>query len=238
VKSIASPRRRSRARRTSSPSATFPWRPLITWVAGFGLIALVLAHWIDVETLHEHASGINGVLAFALLVMLPLIGFPASVLHVVAGMRFGAPLGLALVSLSIALQLLASYGLVRIWRTRFERIGWIARLRKRIPDGAHASVTTFTVLLPGAPFTAVNYVLPLIGVPLRTLLLCAWPLHTLRATITVALGDQSAHLTGARLAVLGGYAMLILGASWWGYRRLQRQFSDPPRAAGDRKRRA
>jgi uncharacterized membrane protein YdjX (TVP38/TMEM64 family) len=215
-----------------------PWAKIVTVVVIVGGVAAALYHQIDIEAIHAAAARLNGVVAFAVLVVLPMIGFPASILHVAAGIRFGAPLGLTLVSLSILLQLLASYAIVRLWRPAFERAKWLKKLRARIPEGAHASVTIFTVLLPGAPFTAVNYVLPLIGVPLRTFLLCAWPLHTLRSTVTVAFGDQSAHLTATRLAVLLAYALAILGVSWWMYARLQSKFSGRRPAAGDRKRRA
>lgn len=200
-----------------------------------GTITALLYSKVGLEELHEQAARLNGGIAFALLVALPLLGFPASLLHVAAGIRFGAPLGLTLVSLSILIQLLASYATVRLWRQRFERARWVAKIRERIPDGAHAGVCVFTVLLPGVPFAAVNYILPLIGVPLRTFLLCAWPLHTLRSTVTVVFGDQSAHLTATRLAILMAYALMILGASWWTYRRLQSRFEGRRRAAGDRK---
>jgi uncharacterized membrane protein YdjX (TVP38/TMEM64 family) len=181
---------------------------------------------IDPAAIHAYAQRLNGPAVFALLVVLPLVGFPASVLHVAAGVRFGAGLGLALVCASIGLQLLASYGLVYLYRDRFARR--FAALRRRIPPGAHASLCVFAVLLPGAPFAAVNYVLPLAGVRLRTYLLCCWPLHTLRSTVTVLLGDQSEHFTPARLAVLGGYALVLAAGSWWLYRRLRRQLADPP----------
>jgi uncharacterized membrane protein YdjX (TVP38/TMEM64 family) len=215
--------------------ADFPWRKIATFALIVGAISALVYSQLEIETVHREAGRINGALAFALLVVLPLVGFPASVLHVAAGIRFGGPIGLALVSLSILLQLLASYAIVRIWRKRFERARWVKKIRERIPDGAHASVCAFTVLLPGVPYAAVNCVLPIVGVPLRTFIACAWPLHTLRSTVTVFFGDQSAHLTAARLAVLLAYASLIAGASWWTYRRLQAQFEDPPPVAGDQK---
>jgi uncharacterized membrane protein YdjX (TVP38/TMEM64 family) len=220
------------------PLSELPWVRIAAVLLVVGALAMGLYRQIDMEAVHAYAARLNGAVAFALLTVLPLLGFPASVLHVAAGIRFGATLGLALVCLSILIQLVASYGLVRVWRPRFERSRWLKKLRARIPDGAHASVSVFTVLLPGAPYAAINYVLPLVGVPLRTLLLCAWPLHTLRSTITVALGHHSADLTLTRLAVLLAYALTILGASWWMYHRLQSRFSDPRRAAGDRKPRA
>ena len=227
--------RRRRKPRKPLRLADFPWRKIASFALVVGAISALVYSQLEIEAVHREAARINGGIAFALLVVLPLVGFPASVVHVAAGIRFGAPIGLALVSLSILLQLLASYAIVSVWRKRFERARWVKKIRERIPEGAHASVCVFTVLLPGVPYTAVNCVLPIIGVPLRTFIACAWPLHTLRSTVTVIFGDQSAHLTAARLAVLLAYALLIAGASWWTYRRLQDQFEDPPPMVGDQK---
>jgi uncharacterized membrane protein YdjX (TVP38/TMEM64 family) len=215
--------------------ADLPWRKIASYAVVVGAIAIVVYSQIDIEAVHQQASRFNAGVAFALLVVLPLVGFPASLLHVAAGIRFGAPLGLALVSLSILIQVAASFAIVRVWRQHFEHARWVKKIRERIPEGAHASVCVFTVLLPGVPYAAINYVLPLIGVPLRTFIACAWPLHSLRSTVTVVFGDQSDQLTAARLAVLLVYAMLIVAASWWTYRRMQSQFEGPPRVAGDRK---
>ena len=215
--------------------AELPWGKIASFALIIGTISALIYSRVDIESLHQHAADFNGVLAFTLLVILPLVGFPASLLHIGAGIRFGAPVGLALVSLSILIQVVVSHAIVRIWRKRFERARWVTKIRERIPEGAHASVCVFTVLLPGVPYAAINYILPVVGVPLRTFILCAWPLHTLRSTVTVVFGDQSAHLTATRLVVLMVYALLILGASWWTYRRLQSQFSGPSRAANGRK---
>jgi uncharacterized membrane protein YdjX (TVP38/TMEM64 family) len=224
--------RRSRPAPDDHEKLTFPWRRIVTIVVIVGLLAAALHRQIDVEAIHAFAADIHGGAAFALLTLLPLVGFPASILHVAAGIRFGAGLGLALVGASILLQLLASYGLVHAFRSAFARTEWIRRVRRRIPRGAHASLCVFAVMLPGAPYAAINYTLPLVGVPFWTYLLCCLPLHTLRATVTVFLGDQSDKLTGARLGALGVYALLILGASWWTFLRLRTQLGDPP-AAGD-----
>lgn len=185
------------------------------------------------SAVHEAADRLHGGIAFALLTLLPLAGFPASLIHLAAGVRFGAQLGLALVTLSILLQLLASYALAHRFKERLTR--WVAPLRERIPEGAHASICVITVLLPGAPYAAVNYVLPLLGVPLRTYLLCCLPLHALRATVTVTFGDQSDRLTPGRLAVLVAYALVIAGASFVTYRRMRAKLEDQPPAASGRK---
>lgn len=210
-----------------------PWRKVAGVAVVLAIAAALVFRHIDIEALHASADRLPGIVAFALLTLLPLVGFPASILHVAAGIRFGQGLGLALVALSILLQLLASYALVHLFRERFTR--WLAPVRKKIPSGAHASVCVLAVLLPGAPFTAINYVLPLLGVPLRTYLLCCLPLHVLRSTVTVTFGGQSDHLTPGRLAALVAYALLILGASAWTYRRVRSQLESPPPAAGGRR---
>ncbi len=220
-------------RAPASTSTSFPWKRIVAYIAGIAVVAAFAFHALDIERVHAIAARLNGGVAFALLTVLPLVGFPASILHIAAGIRFGIPLGLALVAASILLQLLASYALVHLFRDHFER--WFAPLRRRIPAGAHASICVFAVLLPGAPFFAVNYVLPSLGVPLRTYLLCCLPLHVLRSTITVSFGDQSDHLTATRLAVLVAYALLLLGAGWWTYRRVKGQLEGPRKAAGGRK---
>jgi uncharacterized membrane protein YdjX (TVP38/TMEM64 family) len=215
--------------------ADLPWLRIATTVAVVGIIVAIFYRMIDMEEVEAQAARLPGVIAFILLVLLPMLGFPASVLHVAAGIRFGVLPGYGLVVASIALQLVASYWIVRVWRHYFEKARWLKRVRERIPKGAHAPVCAFTVLLPGAPFAVVNYTLALIGVPLRTLLFCALPLHALRATITVAFGGQSTHLTATRLGVLVAYALLLLGASAWMYHRLQSRFADRRSAAGGRK---
>jgi uncharacterized membrane protein YdjX (TVP38/TMEM64 family) len=230
-----SPAKRTRKPRKPLRLAELPWGKIASFALIIGTISALVYSRVDIESVHQRAADFNGVLAFSLLVVLPLVGFPASLLHIAAGIRFGAPVGLALVSLSILIQIVISHSVVRIWRKRFERARWVKKIRERIPDGAHASVCGFTVLLPGVPYAAVNYILPIVGVPLRTFILCAWPLHTLRSTVTVVFGDQSAHLTATRLVVLIAYALMILGASWWTYRRLQSQFEGPSPAAGGRK---
>jgi uncharacterized membrane protein YdjX (TVP38/TMEM64 family) len=182
---------------------------------------------------HTQAARLNGIAAFALLTLLPLVGFPVTVLHVTAGIRFGVALGLPLVAVSILLQLLASYGLVHWRRKYFARK--FKKLREEIPPGAHGPVTLFTLLLPGVPYFAKNYVLPLAGVPLRTYLLWSFPIHAARSAIAVIFGDESDHLTPTRIAVMVCYAVAVLTASWWAFRRMKAAVADQRPAAGGRR---
>jgi uncharacterized membrane protein YdjX (TVP38/TMEM64 family) len=196
-------------------------------------LALLYAQ-IDVPALHQRAQGVNGGLIFALIVVLPMLGFPVSVAHAVAGVRFGWGLGLLLVTVSIILQMLASYALVKALPRLFAKR--MQPFRKRLPEGAHTPITQFTMLLPGAPFFAQNYVLPLIGVPLRTYFAWGLPIHIAKSAVGIIFGDMSDHLTPGRLTGFAIYAVAMTVASAWAFRRLQLKMKDRRSKADDLKR--
>lgn len=201
------------------------------------LVALMfLYRKIDMAAIHQRAEDVNGALVFGLMTVLPLAGFPVSVAHAVAGVRFGFGPGLAVVAVSLVLQLLASYALVKAMPKFFARR--LEPLRRRLPKGAHVSVTQFTMLLPGVPFFAQNYVLPLVGVPLGTYLGWSIPIHIAKSAIGVVFGAMSDDLTPVRIAGFLTYAVFILGACTWAFRRLQRKMQVPPPKTRGRKRRA
>ena len=202
-----------------------------------GLVALTLVYrQIDVEALHQRAEQLNGFAVFSLITVLPLVGFPVSVTHAVAGVRFGIGLGLVIVAASIVLQLLASYALVKLAPGLFAKR--LDHLRKRLPSGAHRSVTLFTILVPGVPYFAKNYVLPLMGVPLGTFLFWGGLIHIAKSTVGIVFGDMSDNLTPLRVTGFAVYALINTGACVWAFRRLQVQLKAQRSKAGGRKRRA
>lgn len=191
---------------------------------------------LDLEALHAWAEDMNGALVFLALTVLPLVGFPVSVLHAVAGAKFGLGLGLALVGLSIALQLFASYAIVRAAPDFFaRRFDW---LRQRLPPATHRSLTLFTMVLPGAPYFAQNYVLAVVGVPFRIFFYYSFPIHFGRSVIGVIFGEWSDDLTPGRIAVFVIYSIVVTVVCGLAFRRLRAQLQSPPRAANGRKRRA
>jgi uncharacterized membrane protein YdjX (TVP38/TMEM64 family) len=206
-------------------------------VAIVALIALSLVYrQIDVEAVHRRAEDLNGVMIFVLMTVLPLAGFPVSICHAVAGVRFGMSWGLFLVSISIMLQLLASYGLVKLAPSFFAKR--MEPWRKRLPAGAHVPVTQFTMLLPGVPYFAQNYVLPLMGVPLGPYLIWAGIIHVLKSIVGIAFGHMSDDFTPGRIAGFVAYAIFITVATAWSFRRLQAQMKVQPPKAGGQKQRA
>lgn len=214
---------------------SLPWRPII--VIGLILVGVgLLSQRIDVDQVHEYTEHLNSWLVFVVITVLPLVGFPVTVLHILAGMRWGPKLGLALVVVSILLQLLASYALVHLFRPAFERR--LAKFRERIPQGAHGPVTLLTALLPGVPYFAKNYLIPVMGVPLRTFLLWCFPLHAVRASIAVIFGDASDDLTPTRIAWFCVYFVVVTLSCAWVFRRVRAEVGDPSPAANGRTRSA
>ena len=190
-----------------------------------GIVGLVLLYrMIDVQAIHDQAKRMNGFAVFVVMTLLPIVE---------AGVRFGTGLGLALTTVSILIQLLASYALVKAAPGFFERK--MAPWRKKLPEAAHTPLTQFTMLLPGAPYFVQNYILPLVGVPLGTYLLWGFPLHAVRSVVGVIFGHESADLTPAKMAWFGVYSVAIGLTCAWSFRRLRKKMKDQPAAEGDPK---
>lgn len=205
-------------------------------LAALAITAALVYRGVDIGALHTEAERVNGVLVFAAITLAPMLGFPVSVMHAVAGVRFGLPLAVPVVALSLLVQLLGSYALVRLAPEFFARR--LQSLRERLPQAAHTPLTQFTMLLPGAPFFAQNYVLPLMGVPLRIYLLWGLSLHLSRSLVGILFGQMSADLTAERVLGFLCYFVVLLLACSWAFRRLRMRLQGPPPAAGGRMRRA
>ncbi|HWA28748.1 MAG TPA: hypothetical protein VG734_24065 [Lacunisphaera sp.] len=189
---------------------------------------------LDLQTLHDRAERLNSGALFVALTVLPLVGIPVSILHAVTGAKFGLPVGMALVGVSIALQLFASYAIVAA------APGFFARrfdgLRRRLPAATHRSLTLFTMLLPGAPFFAQNYVLAVVGVPFRIFFCYCFPIHFARSMIGVIFGEWSGDMTPWRMTIFVLYFATVSVTCALAFRRLRAQLRNQPRAANGRKR--
>jgi uncharacterized membrane protein YdjX (TVP38/TMEM64 family) len=205
-----------------------------------GAIALLVVliwfrHWIDLPALNARAKELPAWGVLGCLFLLPLVGVPVSVLHALTGAKFGLALGLPLVALSIAFQVAASYAVVHLAPNFFERrFAW---LHEKLPPATHRSLTLFTMLLPGAPYFAQNYVLALAEVPFGIFFGYSVPIHIARSLIGLIFGEWSDHPTPARIAVFVCYFLGITVGCGLAFRRLRAQVHSRPRAANGRKRR-
>ncbi|HEY4248486.1 MAG TPA: hypothetical protein VGM64_16800 [Lacunisphaera sp.] len=206
------------------------WRTLTT--IAVVAIGLSLA-WgrIDIDQVHQQAKHIPAVWAFLLMVTLPLLGCPASIVNLGAGIRFGIAGGLPLVATAIVLHQVTAFFLVR-WKP--EIFGHLVDpIRRRLPKGSHSAVAVFSALLPGVPYWMQVYSMPLIGVPLKTILCCCAPLHTMRSLIALIGGGVSGHLTKGWLIGLGSYSLMLMSVCAYAGRRIRMHL-----AQGHRRRRS
>src|SRR5690606_10613912 len=134
-------------------------RRAILVVAAIAIGIAVFWGQIDLEALHDWAEHVSPIWLFVALVLLPLTTFPVTPLNIIAGIRFGFVGGLAMVAGAIVLQHALAYFtawiLPRVLKKRLEP------LRAKLPRNAHGDAVIFTSLLPGAPYWAQLYVLPL-----------------------------------------------------------------------------
>lgn len=208
---------------SSDQAASFSPRSFL--VIG-GVIVAVALLWFfgrnHLARLHDHAEEFNGAVVILALMTLPLVGVPVSVMHAMTGAKFGLPLGMTLVAVSIAFQVAVSYPIVQLAPGFFKRrFAW---LHDRLPKAAHRSLTLFVLLLPGAPYFAQNYVLAGAGVPFRMYFGYAVAIHIARSLIGVIFGEWSGDLTPARATVFVAYAVGITLACGLAFRRLRAQW--------------
>lgn len=109
------------------------------------------------------------VLFFLAMALLPLGPFPASVLFISAGVRFGAGLGFVLAMGALAVNVVLGYFLAhRVVRRPLE--GWVTRRGYAIPRferGDELRLLLLFRITPGMPLFVQNYVLGLSGVRFR-----------------------------------------------------------------------
>jgi uncharacterized membrane protein YdjX (TVP38/TMEM64 family) len=226
--------RRSPARSTKSKGwrgwLRQNWRTLTT----IAVVAIGLSvAWgrIDIDQVHRQARHVPAVWAFLLMVLLPLLGCPATIVNLGAGIRFGVAGGLPLVAAAIVLHQVIAFFLVRWNPDMFGHL--VDPIRQRLPKGSHSAVAVFSALLPGVPYWMQVYSMPLIGVPLKTILLCCAPLHTMRSLIALVGGGVSGHLTKGWLIGLGTYSLVLMSVCAYAGRRIRTHL-----ARGHRRRRS
>ncbi len=203
-----------------------PWPSERRTVVRLVVIVLVLAglawlwHSIGLEELIDRAQALPAVGVIIALSLLPMVGFPVSWLHLIAGVRFGFLGGIATVAWAGLCHHFLGWLLVRVLPRRcFRRLDhW----REKLAGAGHRDATLLCGLLPGMPYTVQLYVLPAIGVPLWMLLGLSTPLHTGRALVTILLGDHGDDMTPGRAAMLGAYYLVLFTVSYLSLQRLRK----------------
>lgn len=191
-------------------------------VAAVGALSFFWSR-LDIADLHARAKALSGVGVIAAITFLPLVGFPVSWLHLIAGVRFDFLGGMLVVGVTSVLHHVLGWALVRLLPARF--FTRLAPWREKLRGAGHRDATLLCCLLPGMPYTVQLYLMPVIGVPFHLMFGLSAILHTARAVVTILFGDISDDLTPPRIAALAAYYAILFTVSALALRGLRRSLA-------------
>lgn len=195
-------------------------------LAGVGAF---LAFAVDFQEARRWIEGVNGLWFFLLLSVLPVLGFPISVLQILAGVKFGFWAGISVTAVAMTFNLLGAHW-VGSGFLRGPVTGLLSRTRFRLPEirNGEQSLLGFLVpLLPGS-YALKNYLMVLGGVSLRTLLCICLPVYAVRASSGIFLGGVSGNLTPWLIALLVVGKIVAIVVTVWVIRRYRHRFVTCP----------
>lgn len=188
---------------------------LLTIVVGVGLIILFGAalRFAPLEEWKAWIQALPPVALFLAFALLPLTGFPVTLVLVATGMRFGFWPGLGATSIAIAIHLTLSFHLASFVRrpvnALLRRAGWeIPKLDER----SAWPFSTWLALAPGLSYTLKNYIPSLAGVPFGIFFATYYPAHLATGIIGLLLGGVAMHFSWPLAAGIAVYivAMALL----------------------------
>ena len=192
-------------------------------------VGVFLAFTVDFHQAREWVEGVDGGWFFLLLAVLPIVGFPLSILQIIVGVKFGFWAGMSLTAAAMSVHLLGAHwvgsGFLKEPVSRL-----LSRTRFRLPQvhGNEQSVLGFLVpLLPGS-YTVKNYLMVLGGVSLRTLLCVCLPVYAVRASSGIFLGGISGNLTPWLIALLVIGKIVAIVVTIWVVKRYRHRFVHCP----------
>ncbi len=181
------------------------WGIAAIFALGMAAFALVLLYtdlsWAGVT---EWIHNVNPMAALPLMAVLPIVGFPISVVYLFAGARFG-PLGGGVVVAAItAVHLVGTYLIAKSFlRAALQRVIERRHLHlPEIPEDEQAAICVIASLVPGLPYFVRNYLLALAGVRLKYFMLVCLPIYVARSYVTILLGDMGAEPSRERIVIL------------------------------------
>ena len=180
------------------------------WVAaaiavGIAIVGLII-RYTDLTLLNvtDWIHTLNPLAVIPLMALLPIVGFPISVVYLVAGAKFGPVWGGVVVAAITTVHLFGTYLIARSFlRAPLQR--FIARRHAhlpQIPDDEQAAVCLIAALVPGLPYVMRNYLLALAGVKLRYYIGVCLPIYVARSYVTILLGDMGSDPTRTKIIVL------------------------------------
>jgi len=182
-----------------------------------------LALWINPET---------GPFLFILfMLVLPVFGVSIVLFLVLAGVKFGAAAGLLVAAITMAVHLLATYGITHsLLKGRIDRLLRLENTAPDLPLGRSPRFAVVFMLVPGVPYAVKNYLLALSGYSLWRYFLIGWTTQVIMGIPLVVFGKALKQTSHPFIYLL--LALLFFGLAFPWLRK--RYFGRRSRAGGDR----
>jgi len=155
-------------------------------------------------------EGAHPLLFLFLFLILPLIGFPVSVLFVLVGVKFGSLWGVVILFAGMAIHLMVAFLVTRSFLRQTIQ-GKLVELGYSLPEIPQRRVLWFSCVfmaVPGLPYTVKNYALPLCGVPFGTFFFSGLLFQGLLGVPLVIAGDAVAT---ERILLMSGILAVFIG---------------------------
>jgi len=199
-----------------------------------GVVAWIMIADVHWQAIPRAMSRLNTSSILALTTVLPLAGFPISLVYLLLGARFGPVTGLGIVSGITAIHLLGTHWIARSFlKGPLQR--FMGRHPHRVPTvlpGENGPLALMIMIAPAIPYFVRNYVLALSGIPLRVYFAVALPVHVARSYVVLFLGDFGSSPSRSGLIFLGVFYTLqftiLAGLAWWLRRHHQRLLRGKP----------
>ena len=204
----------------------FSWRWLLPLAATLtGLLILYFAlpggpqDWLDFLLDPNRHPG----LFIAVMLLLPMLGFPISPFLILAGIKFNPFWATGLTSLIFALHLLLAYLLAHsLLRPQITRL--LSKGKFSLPEIHEHRRLPFSIIfmaLPGLPYTVKNYALATLNIPFRIFFPVGLGCNLLLALPFIGLGHSA--IKDPKLVIL---FLLVLAAGYAAALRLKRKMTD------------
>ncbi len=183
---------------------------IVASVVGIAALFALITHFGGGDRWKEMMHSLPPAILLTAFALLPLTGFPVTLLLLAVGARFGFWAGLGLTAAATAVHLVASYPLSSIFRrpvtALLKKAGWtLPRLDRR----SAWPFSTWLALAPGLSYSLKNYTPALAAVPFSIYFITYYPIHMFTAVLGLLLGGATMNFSWPVAAGLAGYAIVM-----------------------------
>jgi uncharacterized membrane protein YdjX (TVP38/TMEM64 family) len=195
---------------SASPSLRRRRIAIVVIALGIAALFAVITHLGGGERWKEAMNALPAAALLVCFAVLPLTGFPVTLLLLAVSARFGFWPGLATTAIVTAIHLAASYPLSKLMRrpvtALLKKAGW------DLPTLDRRSAWPFSAwlaLAPGLSYALKNYTPALAGVPFAVYFFTYYPIHVVTSVLGLLLGRATVNFSWQMALGILVYAIVM-----------------------------